>query len=124
MNEPALRVPAPIFQPRLTARTPLERRLSSTLWSFRSSAWNGFLDFREPGVYFTHWGYGEWARTDDTDRVVRLQNGYDPFWFVLTFDDDLTSFRCTSTNHQAPPVGDMLFDYGEQVLPTPIWRVP
>lgn len=122
MNEPALRVRAPTFQPRFDARTPLERRLHGSLWSFRSRGWNGFLDFREPGIYFTHWGFGEWARVGDDDRTIRLKNGYDGFFFVLVFDDDLTSFRCRETNHTDPPVGDMLFDYTKQEPPTPAWR--
>jgi len=122
MNEPALRVRAPTFAPRFTAVTPLERRLSASLWSWRGASWAGFVDFREPGVYMTHWGYGEWRAEGGSDRVVTLQNGYDPFHFVLTFDDDLVSFQCTRTNHSDRPVGDLLFDYGSQTPPAPFWR--
>lgn len=129
MNEPALRSRAPTFAPRFDPRTRLENRLHGSLWSFRSAGWNGFIDFREPGLYFTHWGFGKWRSVVDSvagvavnDRTIRLQNGYDPFFFVFEFDDDLTSFRCTQTNHSDPPVGDMLFDYRGQVPPTPGWR--
>jgi hypothetical protein len=122
MNEPALRVPAPSFSPRFTATTTLERRLSATLWSWRGASWSGFIDFREPGIFMTHWGYGEWRLEGTTDRVVVLRNGYDPFHFELTFDDDLLSFRCTRTNHSDRPVGDLLFDYANQALPAPFWR--
>lgn len=121
MAEPALRSRAPTFAARFTPSSPLERRLNGSLWSFRSRGWNGFLDFREPGIYFTHWGWGEW-KTLETDRSIRLQNGYDPFFFDLDFDDDLTSFRCVRTNHSDPPVGDMLFDYTNQKMPAPGWR--
>jgi len=125
MAEPALRLRAPVFTARFAPSTHLERRLISTLWSFRSTEWTGFIDFREPGIYFTHWGWGEW-RTDTShagdDRTIRLQNGYDPFWFVLAFDDDLLSFRCLQSNHPSRPVGDMLFDYARQEPPAPFWQ--
>ena len=124
MNEPALRQRAPTFAPRFVPRTPLERRLHGSLWTFRSPEWNGFVDFREPGVYFTHWGWGEWSTQPDNDRTIRMVNGYDGFYFVLTFDDDLTSFTCVSTNHtrNVPIAGDMIFDYTKMVPPSPAWK--
>jgi len=114
----------PTFSPRFTPRTALERRLSSTLWSFRSPAWTGFIDFREPGVYFTHWGFGEWSSEGDDERTIRMRNGFDPFFFLVRFDDDLLTFTGVRTNHpqSTPLTGDLLFDYANQELPRPFWR--
>ena len=110
--------PAAGFPARFTPTTPLQLRLHGSLWSWRAQSWSGFVDFREPGTYFTHWGFGRFD-VDADDRTVRMQNGYDPFFFVLLFDDELLGFRCTDTNHSDRPIGDMVFHYGRQELPPP-----
>ena len=115
--------PAAGFAPRFTPRTPLQLRLSATLWSWRAQSWSGFIDFREPGTYFTHWGFGRFD-VDADDRRARLQNGFDPFFFLLEFDDQLTSFRCVDSNHADRPVGDALFDYGNQAPLRPLFFTP
>lgn len=78
----------------------------------------GSINGRERRCYFTHWGFGRYD-VDADDRTVRLQNGYDPFSFVLLFDDELLGFRCIASNHSDRPVGDMVFHYGRQELPPP-----
>ena len=110
----------PAQQPLFVPSTPLERRLTGTLWTVRAQAWSGYMDFMAPGHYFTHWGFGTWRSLEE--RVVRLQNSYDPFWFVFEFDDELMTLTTTSTNHaQSRFVGDFLWDYANQQPPKPAY---
>jgi hypothetical protein len=80
MPDPAMRQRPPVFVPRFAPRTAVERRLPGTLWSFCSPAWNGSVDFREPAVSFTHWGFGAWSGESGDERTIRMQNGYDSFF--------------------------------------------
>ena len=106
-------MPTALFTP----STPLEHRLTATLWSFTSSYWRGFVDFREPGNYWTHWGFGTW-RSLGAQRIT-MRNGYDPFFFTLEFDDALESFVCIDSNHPTRPVGVALYAYArDEVLRT------
>jgi hypothetical protein len=55
----------------------LTKSMQWSLWTFRSEVWNGYVDFRPDGQYWTHWGYGQWEATDD-GRILMI-NDYDPY---------------------------------------------
>jgi len=59
--------------------------LESSLWTFRSTVWDGYVDFQENNKYWTHWGYGTWSVTDDGQ--VRMANDYnDRVYFIRLVD--------------------------------------
>lgn len=64
--------------------------LAGTLWTVSSAGWDGYLDFRGDGVYWTHWGFGKWQLRDD---VLTMQNDYDGFGFELRVRDGALSGR-------------------------------
>jgi hypothetical protein len=91
-------------------RTALEKKLVTSLWSFHSSYWSGFVDFRGAGHYQTHWGWGTWRALGP--RSIRMHNSYDGFWFVLEFDDALMQFVVRDSNHPTRSTGHFLYAYG------------
>jgi len=64
----------------------LQESIEWSLWTFRSSAWNGYIDFQGNGRYWTHWGYGRWSVDPYDSTKIRMKNGYDIYSFSLTFD--------------------------------------
>lgn len=60
------------------------RTLQSTLWTFRSKVWDGYIDFQEDGRYWTHWGFGKWTITPE--GFIHLANDYN----AKTYDIELT----------------------------------
>lgn len=47
------------------------------MWKFKSRSWDGYIDIRTDGRYYTHWGYGHWNY--EKDGSVLLVNDYDGF---------------------------------------------
>jgi hypothetical protein len=63
--------------------TAYPETIESTLWTFRSVVWDGYIDFQEEGRYWTHWGYGKWTVTPQGGlHLVNEYNGksYDIFF--------------------------------------------
>ena len=52
------------------------------IWKFKSQVWDGYIDIRTDGRYYTHWGYGHWGF--QPDGSVLLVNDYDGFTHHLT----------------------------------------
>ena len=107
-------MPTPLFE----AQTPLEKRFTYTLWSFTSSYWRGYVDFREPCHYWTHWRFGTWRALGS--RSITMRNSYDPFFFTLELDASLSAFECIDSNHHTRPTGQVLYAYArDEVLARP-----
>ncbi len=66
-------------------------KLEGTVWAFRSPSWNGYVDFRKGGVYWTHWGFGKW-KLSPKGRLT-MKNDYDTFTFQLSLNDKGTMFK-------------------------------
>ncbi len=75
-------------RPSLDASSPsaLQESLGWSLWTFRSSVWNGYIDFQGNGRYWTHWGYGRWQVTDD--GIISMVNEYDSYRHTLRVSPD------------------------------------
>jgi hypothetical protein len=69
----------------------LNKSLEYSLWTFRSSAWNGYIDFQGFGRYWTHWGYGHWSV--DNNGNINLVNDYDAYTHQLTISKDGKSLK-------------------------------
>lgn len=58
--------------------------IESSLWTFRSNVWDGYIDFQEKGKYWTHWGYGTWKVDGET---LLLANDYNDKTYRITLTD-------------------------------------
>jgi hypothetical protein len=74
----------------VTAADP--KTLESSLWTFRSDVWDGYIDFQEEGKYWTHWGFGTWAVTAD-GKGVHLANDYNDKTYEIAFVDNGYRFQ-------------------------------
>lgn len=61
------------------------KMLESSLWTFRSNAWDGYIDFLKEGRYWTHWGVGTWSITPD--GKLHMANSYNDRTYVVEFLD-------------------------------------
>ncbi len=59
--------------------------METSLWTFRSEKWNGYIDFRENGKYWTQWGFGQWEV--ESDGKIFMANEYNK----STFDVSVTA---------------------------------
>lgn len=98
----------------MTAIERIAALLPTTLWSFRSAAWNGFIDFRGAPKYQTHWGWGTWLVRDD--HLV-LVNDDDGFQHVLSFSDDGQRFQGRRSDGMRFE-GELLYNYTTGERPT------
>lgn len=57
------------------------KTLAGSLWHFKSKSWNGYIDFRKKGVYWTHWGFGKWSVS--SNGTLTMRNDYDSFSFKM-----------------------------------------
>lgn len=66
--------------------------LESSLWTFRSNVWDGYIDFQEGGKYLTHWGYGTWTVNPDGESI-HLANDYNSKTYEVVFTDSGFRFK-------------------------------
>jgi hypothetical protein len=59
--------------------------IESSLWTFRSDVWDGYIDFQEKGKYWTHWGSGTW--TVNPNGSVTMANDYNGKSYNIIFTD-------------------------------------
>lgn len=79
--------------------------LEWSLWTFRSDAWNGYIDFQGDGRYWTHWGYGRWSVGQD--GTVHLINDYDSYQHDFRFTSDGRHYQGTRSD-RVVVTGDLL----------------
>ena len=66
--------------------------LESTLWTFRSNVWDGYIDFQEGGKYLTHWGWGTWSVNPDGE-TIHMANDYNNRTYEVAFTDSGFRFQ-------------------------------
>lgn len=66
--------------------------LESSLWTFRSNVWDGYIDFQEGGKYMTHWGFGTWSVNPDGE-TIHLANDYNDKTYEIAFTDSGTRYQ-------------------------------
>lgn len=66
--------------------------LESSLWTFRSDVWDGYIDFQEEGKYMTHWGFGTWNVTAD-GKGIHMANDYNDKTYEIAFTDNGFRFQ-------------------------------
>lgn len=71
--------------------------IESSLWTFRSDAWDGYIDFMEGGKYLTHWGWGKWSVTED-GKGVHMANEYNDRTYEIAFTDNGYRFQGIGNN--------------------------
>ncbi len=71
--------------------------IESSLWTFRSDAWDGYIDFMEGGKYLTHWGWGKWSATED-GKGVHMANEYNDRTYEIAFTDNGFRFQGIGNN--------------------------
>lgn len=60
--------------------------LESSLWTFCSNVWDGYIDFQEDGKYWTHWGFGKWTVTPE--GKIHLANDYNARTYDIVLTDN------------------------------------
>lgn len=71
------RYPKPDSWGRLPPSTVVLGTPGGAIWKFKSKSWDGYIDIRTDGRYYTHWGYGHWGFQKDGSII--LYNDYDPY---------------------------------------------
>jgi hypothetical protein len=60
--------------------------LESSLWTFRSDVWDGYIDFQEGGKYWTYWGAGTW--TVNPNGTIHMANDYNQYTYEIGLTDN------------------------------------
>lgn len=70
----------------MSSTASFSKSMECSLWTFASPVWNGYVDFRGSGQYYTHWGMGHW--TADRPGHILMTNDYDPYQHEITVMPD------------------------------------
>src|SRR5688572_14765095 len=70
----------------MSSTASFSKSMEYSLWTFESPVWNGYVDFRGSGQYYTHWGLGRW-RADRPGHIV-MTNDYDPYSHEISVTAD------------------------------------
>jgi hypothetical protein len=70
----------------MSSADDLADTMMSSLWTFRSEKWNGYIDFQDNGKYWTHWGFGEWE-VDEVGKIF-MANQYNQYTFEVSITAD------------------------------------
>jgi hypothetical protein len=60
--------------------------LESSLWTFRSNVWDGYIDFQDGGKYWTYWGAGTW--TVNPNGTIHMANDYNQYTYEIALIDN------------------------------------
>ena len=66
--------------------------IESSLWTFRSNVWDGYIDFHEGGKYWTQWGLGTWTVTPDY-KGIHMANDFNDKTYEVAFTDNGFRFQ-------------------------------
>lgn len=66
--------------------------IESSIWTFRSNVWDGYIDFQKNGKYWTHWGFGTWNVNPDGE-TIHLSNDYNTRTYEVAFTDSGFRFQ-------------------------------